>query len=68
MIILGIIGGFHDAAACLLIDGEVVALAEEERFTRQKHAFEAFPDLSADYCVKEAGIKWREIDKVTFFF
>lgn len=68
MIILGIIGGFHDAAACLLIDGKVIALAEEERFTRKKHAFEAFPDAAADYCLKEAGIKRREIDKVTFSF
>lgn len=68
MIILGIIGGFHDACACLLIDGKVVALAEEERFIRRKHAFEAFPDLSADYCIKEAGVRWRDIDKVTFSF
>ena len=68
MIILGIIGGFHDGAACLMIDGKVVAFAEEERFTRNKHAFDAFPDEAAQFCVKQAGILWRDIAHVTFSF
>ncbi len=68
MIILGIVGGFHDPAACLMVDGKIVAAAEEERFIRVKHAYGAFPDNAARYCIKEAGITWRDVDHVAYSF
>lgn len=63
MIILGVSGILgHDAAACLLRDGEIVAFAEEERFSRQKHAHGAFPLISAAYCLAAAGIAPQDVD------
>jgi len=68
VIILGIVAGFHDPAACLMVDGKIVAAAEEERFTRNKHANGVFPDNAAEYCIKEAGILWRDVDHVVYPF
>ncbi len=68
MIILGIVGGFHDPAACLLADGKVVAVAEEERFTGVKHDYGSFPDNAADYCLREAGLLWMDVDAVAYPF
>lgn len=66
MKILGLAAPFsHDAAAALVIDGKVVAAAEEERFTRIKHEGRA-PINSIDFCLKQAGIKPSEIDYVAF--
>ena len=53
--ILGISAFYHDSAAALLVDGEVVAAAQEERFTRKKHDFE-FPVHAIRYCLDEAGL------------
>ena len=53
--ILGISAFYHDSAACLLKDGEILAAAQEERFTRKKHDPE-FPTNAVEYCLKEAGI------------
>jgi len=63
MYILGISGGLdHDASACLLKDGRIVAMAEEERFIRQKFAWNEAAVHSAAYCLKEANITPRDVD------
>jgi carbamoyltransferase len=64
--ILGLSAYYHDSAACLLVDGHVVAAAQEERFSRKKHD-ERFPKQAVDYCLKEAGIGRNEVDYVGFY-
>src|SRR5947207_3494187 len=64
--ILGISAFYHDAAACLVVDGEIVAAAQEERFTRKKHD-PSFPALAVQYCLKEAGAQVSDIDYVVFY-
>jgi carbamoyltransferase len=64
--ILGISAFYHDSAAALVIDGQVVAAAQEERFTRIKHDHE-FPQRALDYCLHEAGISPRDLDYVGFY-
>lgn len=66
MYVLGISCFYHDAAACLLKDGAIVAAAEEERFSRIKHD-SRFPLRAIDYCLREAGIQPNEIDHVAFY-
>ena len=66
MYILGISAFYHDSAACLVRDGEIVAAAQEERFTRKKHDHR-FPKLAVEYCLEEAGITADDIDKVVFY-
>jgi len=66
MYILGISCFYHDAAACLLKDGKIVACAAEERFTRKKHD-DDFPRNAVDYCLKEAGINISQVDYVGFY-
>jgi carbamoyltransferase len=66
MNILGISCYFHDASAALLRDGELVAAAEEERFTRKKHDYE-FPQNAIDFCLKMGGLAGRDLDYVVFF-
>ena len=53
--ILGISAFYHDAAAALIKDGEIIAAAQEERFTRKKHD-SSFPKKAIDYCLREARI------------
>ncbi len=64
--ILGISAFYHDSAACLVVDGEIVAAAQEERFTRIKHDYN-FPVHAARYCLKEAGITAEQLDYVSFY-
>ena len=64
--ILGISAFYHDAAAALLIDGEIVAAAQEERFSRVKHD-PGFPHQAVDYCLAEAGIRAADLDHVGFY-
>src|SRR6059036_490556 len=65
--ILGISAFYHDSAACLLRDGEIIAAAQEERFTRKKHDA-GFPMHATDYCLREAGIdSANDIDYVGFY-
>ena len=64
--ILGISAFYHDSAACLLKDGEIVAATQEERFTRKKHD-PRFPRNAIQYCLKEASISACEIDNVVFY-
>ena len=66
MYILGISAFYHDSAACLLKDGEIIAAAQEERFTRKKHDA-GFPRHAIQYCIEEAGIYARQIDNVVFY-
>jgi carbamoyltransferase len=73
--VLGINAIYHDPAAALVVDGKVVAAAEEERFSRRKHgkrplpwsAWE-LPELSAAWCLAEAGIRPEELDAVAYSF
>ncbi|MGB5218855.1 MAG: carbamoyltransferase [Smithella sp.] len=64
--ILGISAYYHDSAAALLRDGDIVAAAQEERFTRKKHD-PRFPEYAVRYCLAEAGISLREIDQIVFY-
>ncbi|HQS36596.1 MAG: hypothetical protein B7Y16_01095 [Methylotenera sp. 24-45-7] len=66
MYVLGISAYYHDSAAALLRDGEIVAAAQEERFTRKKHDA-GFPKHALEYCLKEAGITLAEVDYVAFY-
>src|SRR3954451_5049523 len=66
MNILGISAFYHDSAACLVADGDIVAAAQEERFTRIKHDHN-FPVHAVAYCLREAGITANEIDYVGFY-
>ncbi|MGX9427885.1 MULTISPECIES: carbamoyltransferase family protein [Bradyrhizobium] len=66
MRILGISAFYHDSAAALLVDGKIVAAAQEERFTRRKHD-PRFPARASRYCLAEAKIKASEIDYVVFY-
>ena len=66
MYILGISAFYHDSAACLLHEGQIIAAAQEERFTRKKHDA-GFPHEAIQYCLKEAGISGEQIDNVTFY-
>jgi len=64
--ILGISAFYHDSAACLICDGEIVAAAQEERFSRKKHDAE-FPHHAINYCMEEAGIASNDILNVVFY-
>ncbi len=64
--ILGISAFYHDSAAALVVDGEIVAAAQEERWTRKKHDF-GFPYHAIDYCLEEAGLRPEELDYVGFY-
>ncbi|HIE90226.1 MAG TPA: carbamoyltransferase [Methylophilaceae bacterium] len=67
MIVLGLSGALsHDASAAILVDGKIVAAAEEERFLRDKHAKNKFPYEAAKFCLKEAGVKPEDVDVVAF--
>ncbi len=64
--ILGLSAYYHDSAAALLVDGKIVAAAQEERFTRVKHDHR-FPARAVAYCLGEAGLTPRDIDHVVFY-
>ena len=64
--ILGISAFYHDSAAALVVDGEVVAAAQEERFTRKKHDYE-FPVHAIRYCLDETGLTPEQLDYVGFY-
>ncbi len=66
MYILGISAFYHDSAAALLKDGEIVAAAQEERFTRKKHDH-AFPSKAVKYCLAQSGITVNDVDYVAFY-
>jgi len=64
--ILGISAYYHDAAAALLQDGEILAAAQEERFTRKKHDA-GFPHHAIAYCLKEAGLSLADVGQIVFY-
>ena len=66
MYILGISAYYHDSAACLVKDGELIAAAQEERFTRKKHDA-SFPECAIRYCLNEVRINPAHIDYVAFY-
>jgi len=66
MYILGISAYYHDSAACLLKDGEIIAAAQEERFTRIKNNA-AFPQKSIEYCLEYAGITLSQVDHIAYY-
>lgn len=66
MYILGISAFYHDSAACLVKDGEILSAAQEERFTRKKHDHN-FPKNAIEFCLSDAGIKIEQLDLVAFY-
>lgn len=66
MDILGISAYYHDSAAALIRDGEILAAAQEERFTRKKHD-SRFPANAVRYCLEEAGIALPKVDHIVFY-
>ena len=64
--ILGISAFYHDAAAALVVDGRIVAAAQEERFTRRKHDA-SFPKHAVEYCLRSAGLTTAQLDHVVFY-
>ena len=66
MKILGISAFYHDSAAALVVDGSIVAAAQEERFTRKKHD-PRFPKSAIDYCLKQGSITAKDLDYVVFY-
>jgi carbamoyltransferase len=66
MNILGLSAFYHDSAACLISDGDIVAAAQEERFTRKKHD-SGFPAKAAAFCVSSVGLRPTDIDYVVFY-
>lgn len=66
MYVLGISAYYHDSAAALLLDGEIIAAAQEERFSRKKHDA-GFPVKAMEYCLAEAGISLDQVEYVAFY-
>jgi carbamoyltransferase len=64
--ILSISAFYHDSAAALVVDGDIIAAAQEERFTRKKHDFN-FPQNAIEYCLREGGLSAGELDYVGFY-
>jgi carbamoyltransferase len=65
-IILGISAFYHDSAAALIIDGEIIAAAQEERFTRKKHD-PSYPEKAIEYVLSEANIQLNQVDHIAFY-
>ena len=66
MRILGISAFYHDSAAALIVDGEIIAAAQEERFRREKH-YAGFPAEAVRYCLAEAGLSLSQLDHIAFY-
>jgi len=66
MNILGISAFYHDSAACLVRDGEILAAAQEERFTRKKHD-SSFPVNAINFCLKDSGLTVKDLDYVAYY-
>ena len=64
--VLGISAFYHDSAAAIIVDGEIIGAAQEERFTRKKHDA-SYPKNAINYVLKEAGLKLHDIDHVVFY-
>ena len=66
MNILGISAFYHDSAAAIIIDGEIIAAAQEERFTRKKHD-SSYPFNSIEFVLKFSGLKIKDVDHIIFY-
>ena len=64
--ILGISAFYHDSAACILKNGEIIAAAQEERFTRIKHD-SSYPHQAIEFVLKYANLKLSDVDQIVFF-
>ena len=64
--ILGLSAYYHDSAAALLVDGRIIAAAQEERFTRKKHDA-GFPRQALEYCLREANLSLDDVSSVVFY-
>ena len=64
--ILGISAFYHDSAAALIVDGEIIAAAQEERFSRKKHDSK-YPFYAVEYVLKESNLKLHEVDHIVFY-
>ena len=64
--VLGISAFYHDSAAAIIVNGEIVAAAQEERFTRKKHDA-SYPKNAINYVLKEAVLKLNEVDQIIFY-
>ena len=64
--VLGISAFYHDSAAAIIVDGEIIAAAQEERFTRKKHDA-SYPKNAINYVLKEAALKLNEVDQIVFY-
>ena len=64
--ILGISAFYHDSAACILKDGEIIAAAQEERFTRKKHD-PSYPHNAIEFVLKYANLRLSNVDQIVFF-
>ena len=64
--VLGISGFYHDSAAAIIVNGEIIAAAQEERFTRKKHDA-SYPKNAINYVLKEAGLKLNDVDHIVFY-
>ena len=65
-VVLGISAFYHDSAAAIVVEGKVIAAAQEERFTRIKHTAD-FPVNAIKYCLQESGYALIEIDAIVFY-
>ena len=65
-VILGISAFYHDSAASLIVDGKIIAAAQEERFTRSKHD-SSYPINAINYCLTEAGLLLDQVDYIAFY-
>lgn len=66
MVILGISAYYHDSAAAILVDGRIMAASVEERWSRKKHD-KSFPRLAVEHCIREAKVRYEDIDYVVFY-
>ena len=64
--ILGISAFYHDSAACIIINGEIIAAAQEERFTRKKHD-SSYPYNAIEFVLKYSKLKLKDVDQIVFF-
>jgi len=64
--VLGISAYYHDSAACLIRDGEIISAAQEERFTRKKHTAN-FPSEAVKFCLNDAGVPWSDLRFIVFY-
>lgn len=66
MIVLGIFGGYYNPAACLVVDGRMIAFIEEEKLTRKKTEKDTYPIRAIKFCLRQGGISMKDVDRIAF--